>query len=168
MDRTEAVHVERVSGHVRAGPLVGHGGPPADDLPEIALAEREDRTDADPSPALALEPRAVAEVLRREALAVGALVALFLATRDAALAIIGGGVLFTAQALRAVAGSVRFGFGDGFLGFRSDATWPRGVQEDDDFQWSWPSDTTAEPSSRERWAHGRRLRGAFRPPTPTH
>lgn len=30
-----------------------------------------------------------------------------------------------------------FSFGQGFIGYRSDMGWPQGVQEDDDFHWSW-------------------------------
>lgn len=28
-------------------------------------------------------------------------------------------------------------FADGFLGFRSEAAWPKGVREDDDVHWNW-------------------------------
>jgi hypothetical protein len=30
-----------------------------------------------------------------------------------------------------------FSFGEGFLRFRADPGWPAGVQEDDDFRWTW-------------------------------
>ena len=42
-------------------------------------------------------------------------------------------------ALNRAGARAHFGFGDGFLPFRGDPRWPTGVQEDDDFQWSWPS-----------------------------
>jgi hypothetical protein len=32
---------------------------------------------------------------------------------------------------------IRFGFADGFVGYRRDLGWPRGVQEDDDVHWDW-------------------------------
>ena len=32
---------------------------------------------------------------------------------------------------------VPFSFGEGFVGYRPDPKWPRGVQEDDDFRWNW-------------------------------
>ena len=32
---------------------------------------------------------------------------------------------------------VRFTFGEGFVGYRPDPRWPRGVQEDDDVRWDW-------------------------------
>jgi hypothetical protein len=33
-----------------------------------------------------------------------------------------------------------FGVADGFLAFRGESSWPRGVQEDDDFRWAWSAD----------------------------
>ena len=30
-----------------------------------------------------------------------------------------------------------FSFGEGFVGYRPDPAWPRGVQEDDDVRWDW-------------------------------
>ena len=30
-----------------------------------------------------------------------------------------------------------FSFGQGFVGYRPDAAWPQGVQEDDDVHWNW-------------------------------
>ena len=55
-----------------------------------------------------------------------------------------------ALALRRLAMRERFGFGDGFTPFRSDMGWPQGVQEDDDFHWSWssPRDETAPVARR--------------------
>jgi hypothetical protein len=32
---------------------------------------------------------------------------------------------------------IRFGFAEGFIGYRSQLGWPRGVQEDDDVHWRW-------------------------------
>jgi hypothetical protein len=59
-----------------------------------------------------------------------------------------------ALALRRLAIRERFGFGDGFTPFRSDMGWPQGVQEDDDFHWSWSGtpDETA-PVGRRPIAH---------------
>lgn len=34
---------------------------------------------------------------------------------------------------------VSFSFGEGFLGYRAQMEWPRGVQEDDDVRWDWHS-----------------------------
>jgi hypothetical protein len=48
------------------------------------------------------------------------------------------------RGLRRVAAAVTFSFTDGFLSFRADDGWPTGVQEDDDFHWSWsPRQTMA-------------------------
>jgi hypothetical protein len=37
----------------------------------------------------------------------------------------------------------RYGFGDGFLPFRRELPWPRGVQEDDDFRYNWSGSSRA-------------------------
>jgi hypothetical protein len=41
------------------------------------------------------------------------------------------------------------GFGDGFLPYRPDDGWPRGVQEDDDVRWSWAPTTFTRASMRQ-------------------
>jgi hypothetical protein len=46
-------------------------------------------------------------------------------------------------ALRRVAAATSFSFTDGFLAYRGDPGWPRGVQEDDDFHWSWSPPSAA-------------------------
>jgi hypothetical protein len=42
-------------------------------------------------------------------------------------------------AMRAVARRITFTFADGFLAFRRDDSWPRGVQEQYDVPYAWPS-----------------------------
>jgi len=42
-------------------------------------------------------------------------------------------------AMRAVARRITFTFADGFLAFRRDDSWPRGVQEEYDVPYAWPS-----------------------------
>ena len=66
------------------------------------------------------------------------------------VSVLAGVAALGALALRRLAVRERFGFGDGFQPFRSDMGWPRGVQEDDDFQWSWsrPSDEAAPATRR--------------------
>jgi len=49
---------------------------------------------------------------------------------------------------------VTFSFGDGFLPFRSDNGWPRGVQEDDDVHWNWSPGRLAGPIPPGRGAAG--------------
>jgi hypothetical protein len=41
--------------------------------------------------------------------------------------------------MRAVARRITFTFADGFLAFRKDESWPRGVQEEYDVPYAWPS-----------------------------
>ena len=46
----------------------------------------------------------------------------------------------TSAVIRAVDGRIarsNVSFADGFIGFRSDTAWPRGVQEDDEVRWNW-------------------------------
>ncbi len=157
MDPIPPVDLERVRARIVLGSIVASVTPDAGEL-------------HDPDPALAgegrhaISPRAVAEALAHGAVPAGALLTLFLATRDAPLALVGGGALFTARALRAMAAGVRFGFGDGFLGFRSEAGWPRGVQEDDDFRWSWSAGRDTEEQPANRWPPMRPVDRARRPP----
>jgi hypothetical protein len=153
------VPVERVTGHVHAGQHIAGGTPDVDE--PAAVAEW-----LEPSPPMRPPgPRELVGILAHEAVPAGALAALLLATRDPALTILSGGAVYTARFLHAVAGNVRFGFGDGFLAFRSQMSWPRGVQEDDDFHWSWPSGGAPAPRVG-RWADDRaRLRQNTAPPT---
>jgi hypothetical protein len=52
-----------------------------------------------------------------------------------------------------------FGFAHGFLGYRGIAGWPRGVQEDDDFQWRWTP--TGDAAGRKRVSDPEELRDEF-------
>ena len=66
-------------------------------------------------------------------------------TLDATIAIVLLGCAALGASLRRIGPRVRYGFGDGFLPFRREMPWPRGVQEDDDFRWAWlPADRAAE------------------------
>lgn len=49
------------------------------------------------------------------------------------------GTTAVAIAMRAVARRITFTFADGFLAFRKDESWPRGVQEEYDVRYAWPS-----------------------------
>ena len=65
------------------------------------------------------------------------------------VSVLAGLAALGALALRRLAVRERFGFGDGFQPFRSDMGWPRGVQEDDDFHWSWGQGSEeAAPATR--------------------
>jgi hypothetical protein len=50
--------------------------------------------------------------------------------------VVGAATAFIREVDRRV-GRSDFTFADGFLGFRTRAEWPRGVQEDDDVRWNW-------------------------------
>ena len=57
--------------------------------------------------------------------------------------VVGASIVFV-PLLQAVDRRVSFSFGEGFVGYRSDMGWPRGVQEDDDFRWAWrPANRTS-------------------------
>ena len=145
-DSVQPVELERVRPRVRPGWLVEPapaGGIPRHEELDSAAARR-------PQPQIS--PRALAEALAPEALSAAAFLSLLLATREAALAAIGGGAVLGLHRLRGAVARLPFSFGDGFLGFRSDTGWPQGVQEDDDFHWSWSPgrDEDAEAGGRGR------------------
>ncbi|MEA2608944.1 MAG: hypothetical protein QOJ75_1187 [Chloroflexota bacterium] len=52
-------------------------------------------------------------------------------------AIVTGAVAVVVRVLDIRVGRATFSFGDGFLPFRGDLRWPRGVQEEDDVHWNW-------------------------------
>jgi hypothetical protein len=64
---------------------------------------------------------------------------------------IGLAVVFLVRALIPVVAPGSDGmFAQGFLGFRSDLAWPRGVQEDDDVRWQWARSTLRQARIEER------------------
>jgi hypothetical protein len=56
---------------------------------------------------------------------------------DPRLGLMLGSLVTFAGLLRAIHRRVGFSFGEGFIGYRSDDAWPRGIQEDDDVHWQW-------------------------------
>ena len=52
-------------------------------------------------------------------------------------ALIVGTVAIIVRELDRRAARAGFTFADGFLPFRTESGWPRGVQEDDDVRWDW-------------------------------
>lgn len=69
--------------------------------------------------------------------AVGALVAFSIA-KDELRDVLAVGALVVGLAwLWTFDRHVSFSFGEGFLGYRAQMGWPRGVQEDDDVRWDW-------------------------------
>jgi hypothetical protein len=57
------------------------------------------------------------------------------------------GLTIAAMALRELARRVTFTFAEGFLAFRNRDEWPRGVQEEYDVRYSWPSSGSASTGS---------------------
>ena len=71
---------------------------------------------------------------RRDAeLAIVVAAAISLVAGDVAVGLAGGAVVAAAATFR----RLPFSFAEGFIGYRPDTGWPQGVQEDDDFHWSW-------------------------------
>jgi hypothetical protein len=70
-------------------------------------------------------------------LAAAALVAVWLATGDIRLGLLCGALVCASAALRSIDRRISFSYGEGFIGYRPDPAWPRGVQEDDDVRWDW-------------------------------
>jgi hypothetical protein len=60
-----------------------------------------------------------------------------------------GGLTLAAIALHELARRVSFTFAEGFLAFRDGDEWPRGVQEEYDVRYSWPSTGSASTASVE-------------------
>ena len=71
------------------------------------------------------------------AIIAAAAVAVSFLSGDARAAIIVGSLGLAAVGTRLIDRHVTFSFGEGFVGYRSDVGWPRGVQEDDDVHWNW-------------------------------
>jgi hypothetical protein len=115
------VQTVRVSGRVRTltephPPVQPSGGAREDVAPFFKF----------PTPALGLVAVAVTLTL-----------ALVVVTGDVRLGVLAGASAVTAIGLRRVSQRLTFSFGEGFVPYRSDLGWPSGVQEDDDFHWSW-------------------------------
>ena len=81
------------------------------------------------------------------AIAVAVAVMSFLVAADVRVAMAVGGLGIAAVAIRRIDRRVPFSFGEGFVGYRADLGWPRGVQEDDDVRWNWRGSaaTTGSP-----------------------
>lgn len=54
-------------------------------------------------------------------------------------ALFAAGTTAVGIAMRAVARRITYTFADGFLAFRKDESWPRGVQEEYDVPYAWPA-----------------------------
>jgi hypothetical protein len=93
---------------------------------------------------LSLPPRV--ELERELAIAVAvAIVSSFVAS-DIRVAIVVGSLAFATVGIRRIDRRLSFSFGEGFIGYRADLGWPRGVQEDDDVRWNWRASAAAHAS----------------------
>jgi hypothetical protein len=57
------------------------------------------------------------------------------------LALVAAVIAIVSRAVDRVVGRATFSFGDGFLPFRTEGGWPKGVREDDDVRWNWSAAT---------------------------
>jgi hypothetical protein len=71
---------------------------------------------------------------------------------DVRVAIAVGALGFVAVGIRRIDRRIPFSFGEGFVGYRADLGWPRGVQEDDDVRWNWrrSAAVTGSPATPQR------------------
>jgi hypothetical protein len=112
------VPVSRVSGRIHAL------GPPSPPGPDRSL-----------DPMITIHVPAIARWLTALGVVTAAVLAVLF--QDARWGLVGGASVVGGIVLRRLASRVSFSFGEGFLPYRSDLGWPRGVQEDDDFHWAW-------------------------------
>ena len=105
----------------------------------------------EPEPPETPSPTALLEAARRLAKptgwAVGMLLIGFAGTGDLFVSTLAGIAAGVVRSIQVVDRGIPFTFGEGFVGFRADLGWPRGVQEDDDMHWSWPGRTVGASTS---------------------
>lgn len=121
VERLEAV-IPRIS-----APILGGTGP-------VAEAEA-----APPAVVVDVAHDATPELPRRSAyLLAGFMVATAtVAQIDVRLGLTFGAMACACAGVRWIDRHITFTFGEGFVGYRGDPGWPRGVQEDDDIHWNW-------------------------------
>jgi hypothetical protein len=69
-------------------------------------------------------------------------------TGDARAAIVVGSLAVVTFGIRLIDRHVSVSFAAGFIGYRSDLGWPRGVQEDDDVHWNWSAGRSEPQADR--------------------
>jgi hypothetical protein len=119
VERLEAV-VPRIS-----APILGHAALVAEAAPPAVVVD--------------VAHDATPELPRRSAyLVAGFMVATAtVAQVDVRLGLTFGATVCAGVGVRWIDRHVTFSFGQGFVGYRGDAGWPHGVQEDDDVHWNW-------------------------------
>lgn len=93
-----------------------------------------------------LQPMTVVQRLEIAIVVAVAVAASFIAA-DVRVAIGVGSLGIAAVGIRWIDRHVSFSFGEGFVGYRADLGWPRGIQEDDDVRWNWQGSTAGTGSS---------------------
>jgi hypothetical protein len=98
-----------------------------------------------------LQPMTVARRVEL-AIVVAVTVAAWFIAADMRVAIGVGSIGIAAVSIRWINRHVSFSFGQGFVGYRADLGWPRGIQEDDDVRWNWRGSTalTGSPDAPQR------------------
>jgi hypothetical protein len=84
-------------------------------------------------PAVAGHPSWMVEALVAAVIGLAATVV----SGDPRVGLVLGAVVGFAGLIRSADRRLPFSFGEGFVGYRADLGWPRGVQEDDDVHWAW-------------------------------
>ena len=92
-----------------------------------------------------LQPMTVAHRVEL-AIVVAVAVAAWIIAADVRVAIGVGSIGIAAVGIRWIDRHVSFSFGQGFVGYRADLGWPRGIQEDDDVHWNWRGSTAGTGS----------------------
>ena len=92
-----------------------------------------------------LQPMTVAMRVELAIVVTVAVAASFVAA-DVRVAIAIGSLGVVAIGIRWIDRHVSFSFGEGFVGYRADLGWPRGIQEDDDVRWNWRGSTAGTGS----------------------
>ena len=146
MDEPEPQVMLEVVEATLSSPMFSH-----EPVEPVELGPAPDTPPATPTlPPLPL-PRRV-ELERELATAVGVAVTSWFVAADVRVAIVIGSVAFVALAVRRIDRRIPFSFGEGFIGYRADLGWPRGVQEDDDLRWNWRASAplTGAPATSQR------------------
>jgi hypothetical protein len=113
-------------------PELVFGGPVAADVTEAGLRE----TAGEGTWFVSLEVAAVV------------FLAVWFVSGDVPLGVLSAVLAGVAAAVRSIDRRVPFSYGEGFLGYRSDAGWPRGVQEEDGVRWNWKGRLGASSGDR--------------------
>jgi hypothetical protein len=128
------VATERVVPALSSPVLHAGSSEPLDDPVELLAAEFVEPAVVDTPPAERTASEAWFAPRRRDVeLAIVVAATISLVASDVAVGVASGAIVAAAAMFR----RLPFSFAEGFIGYRPDTGWPQGVQEDDDFHWSW-------------------------------